>query len=130
MGKLPRPAALRAAGVTIAQFVKDPLEGKTSLSRVFWLYGFVGSLLYGSLELFLNPENQFVMRVYTIVGLIFTVYCIVGTYRCANNTKSPWVARSARIGSIILLLLLPVLTYLELTGAVTIADLLGGQLPE
>jgi hypothetical protein len=116
--------------VTFAQFVKDPLEGKTSLSRVIWLYGLVGSLLYGSLELFIDPENQFVMRVYTIVGLIFTVYCIVGTYRCAKNTKSPWVARSARIGSIILLVLLPVLTYLELTGAVTIADLLGGQLPE
>jgi quinol-cytochrome oxidoreductase complex cytochrome b subunit len=116
--------------VTITQFVKEPLEGKTSLSRVIWLYGLVGSLLYGSLELFLDPENQFVMRVYTIVGLIFTVYCIVGTYRCAKNTKSPWAARSARIGAIILLVLLPVLTYLELTGAVTIADLLGGQLPE
>ena len=116
--------------MSIAQFVKDPLEGKTSLSRVVWLYGFLGSILYGSLELFLDPENQFVMRVYTIVGLIFTVYCIVATYRCSNNTKSPWLARSARIGSIILLLLLPVLTYLELSGAVTIADLLGGQLPE
>ena len=116
--------------MTIAQFIKEPLEGKTSLSRVIWLYGLLGSLLYGSLELFLNPENQFVMRAYTIVGLIFTVYCIVGTYRCAHNTKSPWMARSARIGSIILLLLLPVLTYFELTGASTIADLLGGQLPE
>ncbi len=116
--------------MTITEFVKQPLEGKTSLSRVIWLYGLVGSLVYGSLELFLNPENQFVMRVYTIVGLIFTVYCIVGTYRCAKNTKSPWVARSARIGAIILLLLLPVLTYLELTGGVTIADLLGGRLSE
>jgi hypothetical protein len=116
--------------VTISQFVKQPLEGRTSLSRVFWLYGIVGSLLYGSLELFLNPENQFVMRVYTIVGLMFTVYCIVGTYRCANNTKSPWAARAARVGAIISLLLLPVLTYLELSGAVTIADLVGGQLPE
>ena len=116
--------------MTVTEFVKQPLEGKTSLSRVIWLYGLVGSLVYGSLELFLNPENQFVMRVYTIVGLIFTVYCIVGTYRCAKNTKSPWVARSARIGAIILLLLLPVLTYLELTGAVTIADLLGGRLSE
>jgi uncharacterized membrane protein YesL len=116
--------------VTITQFVKEPWEGKTSLSRVFWLYGVFGSLLYGSLELFLNPENQFVMRVYTIVGLIFTVYCIVGTYRCANNCKSAWTARAARVGAIISLLLLPVLTYLELTGAVTISDLLGGQLPE
>jgi quinol-cytochrome oxidoreductase complex cytochrome b subunit len=116
--------------VTFAQFVKDPLEGKTSLSRVIWLYGLVGSLLYGSLELFLNPENQFAMRLYTIVGLIFTVYCIVGTYRCAKNTKSPWMARSARIGAIILLLLLPLLTYLELSGSLTITDLMGGQLPE
>jgi hypothetical protein len=116
--------------VTFSQFVKEPLEGKTSLSRVVWLYGMVGSLLYGSLELFLNPENQFAMRLYTIGGLIFTVYCIVGTYRCAKNTKSPWMARSARIGAIILLLLLPLLTYLELSGAVTIADLVGGQLPE
>jgi hypothetical protein len=116
--------------MTLTQFVKDPLEGKTSLSRVIWLYGFIGSLLYGSLELFLNPENQFVMRVYTIGGLIFTVYCIVGTYRCAKNTKSPWVARSARIGAIIMLLLLPVLTYLDLTGSLSIADLMGGQLPE
>jgi quinol-cytochrome oxidoreductase complex cytochrome b subunit len=116
--------------VTFAQFVKDPLEGKTSLSRVVWLYGLVGSLLYGSLELFLNPENQFAMRVYTIVGLIFTVYCIVATYRCAKNTRSPWMARSARIGAVILLLLLPLLTYLELSGSLTITDLMGGQLPE
>ncbi|HTB89269.1 MAG TPA: hypothetical protein VK743_15010 [Steroidobacteraceae bacterium] len=116
--------------MTITQFVKEPLEGKTSLSRVIWLYGFVGSLLYGSLELFLNPENQFVMRAYTIVGVIFTAYCIVGTYRCAKNTRYPWVARSARIGSIILLLLLPVLTYLDLTGSLSVTDLLGGQLPE
>jgi hypothetical protein len=116
--------------VTLTEFVKQPLEGKTSLSRVFWLYGVLGSLLYGSLELFLNPESQFVMRVYTILGLIFTVYVTVGTYRCANNCKSAWVARAARVGAIISLLLLPVLTYLELTGAVTLSDVLGGQLPE
>jgi hypothetical protein len=116
--------------VTITEFVKQPLEGKTSLSRVIWLYGLVGSLVYGSLELFLNPESQFVMRVYTIVGLIFTVYCIVGTYRCAKNTKSPFVARSARIGAIILLLLLPLLVYVDLTGSLTLSGLLGGQLPE
>jgi hypothetical protein len=116
--------------VTLTQFVKDPLEGKTSLSRVFWLYGVFGSLLYGSLELFLNPENQFVMRLYTIFGLIFTVYVIIGTYRCANNCKSLWAARAARVGAIISLLLLPLLTYLDLTGSLTIADLLGGPLPE
>ena len=116
--------------MTLTQFVKDPLEGKTSLSRVFWLYGVFGSLLYGSLELFLNPENQFVMRLYTIFGLLFTVYVIIGTYRCANNCKSAWAARAARVGAILSLLLLPVLTYLDLTGTLSLADVLGGQLPE
>jgi hypothetical protein len=116
--------------VTITEFVKQPLEGKTSLARVFWLYGVLGSLLYGSLELFLNPENQFLMRVYTILGLIFTVYVIVGTYRCANNCKSAWAARTARVGAVISLLLLPLLVYLDLTGSLTLSDLLGGQLPE
>lgn len=116
--------------MTVTQFVKEPLEGKTSLSRAFWLYYVLGSLLYSSLELFLNPENQFVMRVYTVLGLIYAVYATVGIYRCAKNCKSPWVARSARVGAIISLVLLPVFTYLELSGAVTIADLVGGQLPE
>jgi hypothetical protein len=58
------------------------------------------------------------------------VYVIIGTYRCADNCKSRWAARAARVGAIISLLLLPVLTYLDLTGSLTIADLLGGQLPE
>ncbi len=116
--------------MSIAEFFKAPLEGKASLSRVFWLYGVFGSFLYGCLEFFLNPENQFLMRVYTIGGLIYTVYVIVGTYRCADNCKSRWVARAARVSAVISLLLLPVLTYLELTGSLTVADLLGGQLPE
>ena len=116
--------------MTFADFVKEPLRGKTSLSKVFWLYGVLGSLLFGSLELFLNPENQFVMKAYTIVGLIYSVYVTIGVYRCAHNSRSRWMARSARIGAIITLVLLPVLTYLDLTGALGIADLLGGQIPE
>lgn len=116
--------------MTLQDFIKEPLRGKTSLSKVFWLYGIVGSLLYGALELFLNPENQFLMKVYTILGLIYSVYVTVGIYRCADNSRSRWMARSARVGAIISLLLLPVLTYLDLTGSLSVADLLGGQLPE
>ena len=116
--------------MSIAAFLKQPLEGKTSLSRVFWLYGVLGSILYGAIELFLNPENQWVMRIYAIGGLLFTVYVIVATYRCAANCKSPTLARLARISAIISLLLLPVLAYLDFTGTLSLADLLGGQLPE
>jgi|HubBroStandDraft_5_1064220.scaffolds.fasta_scaffold49282_3 hypothetical protein len=116
--------------MTLEEFVKQPLRGQTSLSKVFWLYGVLGSLLFSSFELFLNPENQFVMKVYAILGLIFSVYVTVGIYRCADNSRSRWMARSARVGAIITLCLLPVLTYLDLTGALSVADLLGGPVPE
>jgi hypothetical protein len=116
--------------MSAADFLKEPLQGKTSLSKVIWLYGFVGSLLYGAVELFLNPENQFVMRVYTILGLFFGVYVTVATYVCAKNAKSPLRARIVRVCAVLTLLLLPVLTYIELTGAVTVSDLMQGELPE
>jgi hypothetical protein len=116
--------------MTVNSFLREPLEGKTSLSRVFWLYGIMGSLLYGALEFFLNPENQFLMRVYTILGLFFMLYVTVATYRCAKNCRSAFVARMAQVSAIISLLLLPVLGYIELTGTLTMSDLLGGQLPE
>ena len=118
--------------MTVTSFLKEPLEGKTSLSRVIWLYGIVGSLLFGSIELFLNPENQFVMRVYSILGLFFGLYVTLATYRCAKNARSPFVARLVRVCAVISIVLLPVLTYLELTGALDrmLAGLLGGALPE
>ena len=118
--------------MTITDFLKEPLEGKTSLSRVIWLYGLLGSLLFGSIELFLNPENQFVMRVYTILGLFFGLYVTVATYRCAKNARSVFVARLVRVCAVISILLLPVLAYLELSGALErmLSGLLGGQLPE
>ena len=115
---------------SISAFLKEPLEGKTSLSKVVWLYGVVGSLLFGAIELFLDPENQFVMRVYTILGLFFGIYVTVATYRCAKNSKSLLLARFVRVASIITLVLLPVLTYFELKGALILTDLMQGQLPE
>ncbi|HXI48894.1 MAG TPA: hypothetical protein VNH39_09925 [Steroidobacteraceae bacterium] len=116
--------------MTVTEFLQEPLQGKTSLSRVIWLYGIVGSLLFGAVELFLNPENQFVIRVYTILGLFFGIYITVATYRCATNCKSLALARFVRVSAVISLVLLPVLTYFELTGALTLSDLMQGQLPE
>ncbi len=116
--------------MTLEDFVKEPLQGKTSLSKVFWLYGVLGSLLFGSVELFLNPENQFVMRVYTILGALFSIYVLIGTYRCAKNSRWAWMARIVRVSAIISLLLVPVIVYLDFTGAVTVTDILGGELPE
>jgi hypothetical protein len=105
------------AMATIAQFFRAPLEGKLSVSRVFVIYGVVGSLLYGCLEFVIDPFNAFWMRAYTIGGFLYSVYVILGTYRCAVNCKTPRMARFVRVSCVISLLLLPFLTYMELSGA-------------
>jgi hypothetical protein len=113
--------------MNVGAFLMEPLRGKTSLSRVFWLYGIVGSILYGAIELLLDPENGFVMRLYVIGGLIFSVYVTVATYQCAANCKSVFLARLVRVSAVITLLLLPVITYLDLSGALTLMALGGEQ---
>jgi hypothetical protein len=113
--------------MSVNSFLKEPLQGKTSLSRVIWLYGVVGSLLYGAIELFLDPGNVVVMRLYAIGGLIFSVYVTLATYRCAANCRSPLLAKVVRVSAIATLVLLPVITYFELTGVLTLSALLGGE---
>ena len=106
--------------------LSDPLQGKTSLSKVVWVYGLLGSIVYGAIELLLDPSNEFAMRMYTVGGLLFCVYVTVATYRCAGNCASIFWARMARISAVLTLLLLPVLAYLGLTGALSLA-MLGEQ---
>ena len=85
-------------------------------------------MVYGAIELFIDPGNELLMRIYVIGGIIFSVYVTAATYKCAANCKSPAVARLARISAIITLLLLPVLTYLDLSGALSLMALGGEQL--
>jgi hypothetical protein len=105
----------------LTAWLREPLEGKTSLSRVFWWYTIVASLVYGGFEFLLDPGNLFVMRLYTIGGLVLSVYAAVATYRCAGNCRSKVVTRLAQISAIGSLVLLPIITYLELTGALDVA---------
>ena len=101
--------------------LSDPLQGRTSLSKVVCVYGLLGSIVYGAIELFLDPGNEFAMRVYTVGGLLFSIYVTVAIYRCAGNCASKFWGRMARISAVLSLLLLPVLAYLELTGALSLA---------
>jgi hypothetical protein len=101
--------------MSLLSAVRDPLQGKTSLGRVFWLYGVLGSVLYGALEVFLDPGNEAIMRAYVIGGLIFSIYVTVA------NCRSPALARVVRVSAVISLLLLPVIAYLDLTGALDVA---------
>jgi hypothetical protein len=111
--------------MTLNEFVSQPLQGKTSLSRVFWLYGVMGSVVYSAIEFLLNPGNSFAIRLYETVGFLFAVYVTVATYRCADNCGSKSLAKLVRISAVISLLLLPVLAYLEYTGAF---DLFAGSM--
>jgi hypothetical protein len=101
--------------------LSDPLRGKTSLSKVVWGYGLLGSIVYGAIELLLDPGNAVAMGMYTLGGLLFSVYVTVATYRCAGNCASIFWARMARISAVLSLLLLPLLAYLALTGALSLA---------
>jgi surface polysaccharide O-acyltransferase-like enzyme len=101
---------------TISEFFRAPLEGKLSVSKVFVVYGLLGSLVYGCLEFFINPLNSFVMRLYTLGGCFYSGYVIVGTYQCAVNCKTAGMARFVRVSCVISLALLPLLTYAELSG--------------
>ena len=97
--------------------ILDPLQGKTSLAKVFWVYGLLGSVLVSALGLLLDSGNAFAMRIYIMFGLLFTVYVTVATYRCAGNCQSKNLARFVRISALISLVLLPVFAYLEFVGA-------------
>ncbi len=100
--------------------ITDPLQGKTSLSKVVWLYGLAGSLLVSALGLLL-PGSEFARRSYVVFGLLFSVYVTVATYQCAGNCRSKALARFVRICAVLSLVLLPVLAYLDFTGALDLA---------
>jgi hypothetical protein len=99
----------------------DPLRGKTSLARVFWVYGVLGSLLVSALGIFIGSGNEFATRAYIAFGLLFSIYVTVATYQCAGNCQSKAMARLVRISAIITLVLLPVFAYFEFTGAIDVA---------
>jgi hypothetical protein len=105
-------------------FISKPIEGKTSLSRVFWLYGVLGSILVSAAELLINPTNVWQLRIYVVLSLLFSLYVTVATYRCAGNCGSRLVAVLARISAIISLLALPFVAYFGFNGTLELANYL------
>jgi|ERR1700722_9475234 len=99
------------------ELLTEPMHGKTSLTRVFWVYGVLGSVLLSALGLLLDPGNVFVMRLYIVFSYLFTIYVLVATYRCAGNCRSAGMARFVRVSAVISLIALPAIAYLEFSGA-------------
>ena len=111
--------------VSLWSAIQEPLQGKTSLSRVFWGYGLLGSLLVSAIGLFIDIENEWAMRAYSAFGLIFSLYVTIATYRCAANCKSESLARLARISAVVSLVALPFLAYFAYHGLSGALDLAG-----
>jgi hypothetical protein len=107
--------------MSLGSFLKEPLQGKTSLSKVFWLYGVLGSVLVSAFGVAVDPGNELATRMYTVFGLLFSVYVTVATYQCASNCRSKFLARMVRISAVISLLALPVVAYLYFSGAIGVA---------
>jgi hypothetical protein len=87
--------------MTVWAFISAPLEGKTTLSRVFWIYGVLGSIVVCAAELLINPSSVWQLRVYVVLSLLFSLYVTVATYRCAGNCGSKVVALVARISAVL-----------------------------
>jgi hypothetical protein len=106
--------------VSLWAAIRDPLQGKVSLSKVIWLYGLGGSLIVSALGLLL-PTSEVARRSYVVFGLVFSVYVTIATYQCARNCQSKTLAWFVRICAVLSLVLLPVFAYLDFTGALELA---------
>jgi hypothetical protein len=113
--------------MNLRRFLLEPLQGNTSLGRVIWLYGIVGSLIYSAIGLLFDMADERSMRIYTILGLIFSIYVTAATYQCARNCKSASLRRLVQVSAVLTLLLLPLIAYLELTGALDLTSLRGAE---
>lgn len=108
-------------------FFWDPLRGKTSVGRVIGVYGILGSLLYGALALLFDLTNERIMWIYNAGGLLLSVYVTIATYQCARNCRTVFMRNLIRVSAVLSLLLLPLLTYIALTGAIDLTSLRGEQ---
>ena len=101
--------------------IKGPLQGRTPLARVFWIYGLVGSLVVSGLGLFIDPGNVFMTEAYALLGLVFTVYVTVATYKCAGNCESKAITRIVRVSTLVsVIIFVPLFAYLYFSGALNV----------
>ena len=111
----------------LPKFLSDPLEGRSSLRRVFWLYGVGVSVAYMALGAFVPLDAVRPMLIYTLVGLALGVVQSVMLWKCAYNSQS----RSHTLGRVLRLCVIAGLIVTALVLYVVIAHpetLLPGKL--
>jgi hypothetical protein len=93
------------------RWITDPLSGKTSLARAFWLYGLGGSIAYSTVAL-LFPETRAGLTISVMLGLALGILQSVILWRCAPNAQSAFLGRFVRASVAFGLILVPFMLYL------------------
>ncbi len=95
-----------------SRMLTEPLQGKTPLWKVFWVYGVAVSIAYSLLGLLLDPLNTISMGLYTAFGIALGVVQSIMMWQCAFNGRSRAVGRLVRISVVIGLIAIPLMLYL------------------
>lgn len=98
------------------RWLTDPLTGKTSLGRAFWLYGFGGSIVYSVIALLL-PETPLGFTIYVVLGLAIGIVQSLILWRCAPNSRSAFLGKLVRASVVVGLILVPLMLYLLFANA-------------
>jgi hypothetical protein len=99
------------------RWLTDALNGKASLSRAFWVYGFGVSVVYSLIGGLFDVENTLALTVYLFVGLGLGVLQTVILWRSADNSRSRFLGRLVRTAVIVGLILVPLMIYLLFTNS-------------
>ena len=46
------------------------------------------TIVVSAAGLFFDSDNEWSMRLYAVLGLVFSVYVTIATYQCAKNCRS------------------------------------------
>lgn len=106
--------------MTWREMFLDPLRGRTSLSRVIWGYGLLGSVIVSALGLFVDSGNEVARRGYAVLGLLYGVYVSAALYQCARQSRSALAANLLRVSAVASLLLVLLMGYLDFSGALSL----------
>ena len=93
------------------QFLLDALRGKTSLAKVFWLYGLGGSVGYSFLRWIFEPRSPVAVAVYLVGGLGLGLLQCAMLWQCAYNSRVRFLGSVIRAGVICGSVTLPLLLY-------------------
>jgi hypothetical protein len=93
------------------QRLTDPFRGRTSLSRVFWLWGCGLSLGYAILGWAFEPRSPMAIFIYLLAGVVISLVQSAVFWQCAFNSRFRSLGILTRVGVILGLLTVPMILY-------------------